>query len=133
MKKIFLLLTIILPIIGTIKGYGQNRHNIDSLQNELKKFEAHKKEMGIKATALMDSAKANILDSIGMEYWTIEPDTAIVYAQQELSLSVKIGYKKGMGTAYNIFGVVNIIKGNLPKAKEYFQKGLRIFEEIGYK
>ena len=99
----------------------------------MKQFEANKQRQGSKASPLLDTTKANILDSIAQIYWLVKPDSAYFLAQQELSLSQQIGYKKGISTAYNVIAVVNDLKKNFPIADEYFRKSLEISEEIGYK
>jgi len=132
MKKIIFHL-ILYCSFYSVNGFAQNHHKIDSLQNELKKFEVKKKKSGIKASAIMDSSKANILDSICMEYWIIMPDSAMIYAKQEFSVSSRIGYSKGIGNAYNAFGIINSIKGDFSHGLEYFKKALKIYEENGYK
>ena len=131
MKKSIILFIVFTLIQGV--SPSQNRHNIDSLQTQLKKSEARKKAIGSQAAPLMDSAEANILDSLSMEYWIKQPDSALIYAKQEKALSEKIGYKKGIGNSYIVFGVVSDLKGNLPLAMENFQHALMIFEEIRYK
>ncbi len=56
--------------------------------NELKKFEAHKRALGVKGSALMDTAKADILYGLVKEYWSCNPDSAIVI-QNNANLSQK--------------------------------------------
>jgi len=131
MKKCIILF-IFFTLIRSISP-AQNRHDIDSLQNELKKAVARKNAVGSQASPLMDSAEANILDSLSMEYWITKPDSALFYAKQEKVLSEKIGYKKGIGNSYIVFGVVGDLKKNMPLATENFQHALKIFEEIRYK
>ena len=111
---------------------AQDRPYIDSLQKVLKKYEAHKKELGNKATPLMDSTKALLLCNLSGEYWGNNSDTAMYYARQSLSLSTQIGFKKGLGKAYNSIAVINWMKGNYPVALDYFQKSLKANQEANY-
>src|ERR1035438_7933992 len=131
-KRKLLLLTLLISLFSFLTNfsYSQNKKLIDSLQNELIKFEAHKKELGSKVIALTDSTKANILYEIIREYWHTNSDSAIVYCGYCLALSEKIGYKKGIGNAYNGFGLTYMGKRNFPLAFEYYQKALKIRTEI---
>ena len=115
-------------------GICQNQHNLDSLRNEMQKFEAHKKLAGVKVSPLRDSTKANIFYAFVLEYWDAMPDSATMYARQCKTLSERISYKKGMGNACNGFGLINMVRGrNYALALESFQKALQIRTEIGDK
>jgi adenylate cyclase len=129
MKRVLVIVTITLL---TINGYGQNQRNIDSIQNELNKFETSRKDRG-KIPALIDSSKANLLYYLSKEYWGSNPDTAMVITKQIISLSEQIGYKRGLANAYNGMGVINMYKGDFKLALELYQKSLNISEEAGYK
>jgi signal transduction histidine kinase len=106
-------------------------HEIDSLKIEIRKFDAHKMELGTKATPLMDSTKANLLYEIIIGFYGPNADSAIFYAKQCKDLSEKIGYKKGVGNAYNGLGLAYAVnERNLPLALECYQKALKIRTEI---
>jgi adenylate cyclase len=112
---------------------AQNHHLIDSLKNELHKFEAPEMANSHKPIAnrhLMDSMKAAILDGLSHEYMDNNPDTAMQYAQQELSLSSQTGYKDGKGNAWNNMGLISCKKGDYTKALDYTEKAFLIFTEI---
>jgi len=128
------LLTILFLILFGVNAYSQNRHNIDSLRNELLKFEFHKRAMGVNAPALMDSSKADILYSMVKEYWGNTPDSAMLYAGECKSLSDRIGYRKGVGNACNGYGLIYMFKGkSYTLALQNFQIALIIRSEIGDK
>ena len=131
-KKIFHLFLFF--ILFGVSSLAHNQHTIDSLRTELNKIEAHKRYAGVNPPALMDSTKANIFYAFVREYWGSIPDSAIVYAEKCKSLSEKIGYRKGVGNAYNGFGLINMFKGrNYPLALQSFQMALKIRTEIGDK
>ena len=130
MKQIFILITSILLAFNT---FGQDHHKIDSLQNELNKFELKKKGLGNKSTPLMDSTKANILNNIGREYWNSRADSSLYYGNEVLFLSEKIGYKKGIGDAYSSLGIINYNYGDYSLCLEYIQKAFKVYGEIGDK
>jgi two-component system NtrC family sensor kinase len=131
MKKAILIFAILNLFQHT--SFSQDQKKIDSLQNELKKFEAHKKELGDGATPLMDSDKADILYAISKSYWEIDTLKATDYAQQCLSLSQRIGYKKGIGHAFNSIGVIYSDKGNYAEALKNLADAIKIGKESGYK
>jgi len=112
---------------------AQDRHLIDSLENELKQFEAHKKEIGKNASQLMDSIKANLMYGIAIACWGDAYDTGMYYARQVLALSQQIGYTKGVGNAYNVMGLFTMEKKNYPGALDYFQRALKIRTDMGDK
>ena len=114
----------------TLKGFCQEYHITDSLQRELQKFEAQRKQSGAETNPLIDSTKANIWYEMVRSYRCSHPDSGTYYAQECLSLSEKIGYKKGIGNAYNGMGLIFICKHNPEQAVEYFKKALKIRLEI---
>src|ERR1035441_4183443 len=112
---------------------AQNQHQVDSLSDALKKHDAAKKQLGSKAPAMYDTTAAKILIKLSEAYWGNNPDTAMYYANQCLALSEQIGYKKGIGNAYNSMGNINKDKGDYLPAMELHKKALKIREEIGDK
>jgi tetratricopeptide (TPR) repeat protein len=112
---------------------AQNQHQVDSLSDALKKHDAAKKQLGSKAPAMYDTTAAKILIKLSEAYWGNNPDTAMYYANQCLALSEQIGYKKGIGNAYNSMGAINYDKGEFTASLEFHKKALKISEEIGDK
>ena len=96
---------------------AQDRHLIDSLHNQLLIHNT-------------DTIAADISDKLSRAYWNNNLDSAMKFAGQTLNLSVKTGYKKGIGNAYNSFGVVTSNKGDFLKALEFHKKALSIRELI---
>jgi tetratricopeptide (TPR) repeat protein len=131
MKK--LLPFLVLLLLFHHLSLSQDQKKIDSLENELKKFEAHKKEMGGSIITLMDSTKANILNSICEEYWMNSPEKGMAYSKQLLELSEQIGFKKGVANAYNSMGVIYFYKANYPLALDNHKTALKIAEKSDYK
>lgn len=132
MGKFLLLLILTLSSLLTT-CFAQERRSIDSLLNKLKNIEASKMELGRNFKPLMDTSKANTLYEIVKIIWGIYPDSAKDYAQQCLSISERIDYKKGVGNAYNGIGLIYMAKQNYPLALENYQKALRTRTMIGDK
>jgi two-component system, NtrC family, sensor kinase len=120
MKKFILILFIVHCSLFIVHCFSQDQHLIDSLTNELKK---HKQ----------DTTATNILYALSKACWSNNPDKAMEYAIQTLALSEQIGYKKGIGNAYNSMGSINCNKGDYLLALEFHKKALKIREEIGDK
>ena len=132
MKKFSLLLLFTLSS-ALLTLEAQDRLVIDSLQTQLKQFEATKNELGKNATPLMDTVKEEILYQIAIAYWGTVPDTAIYYAQMVLTLSKQIGYEKGVGNYYNAMGLAYMAMKNYPGALNNYKNALKVRTEIGDK
>ena len=112
-------------------SFAQDQQLVDSLLLQLKNHQSQKLSAGSELPALYDTAAANILKELSVAYWFSDYDKATDYAKQCLMLSEKIGYKKGIGTAYNLMGIIHIYKGDCVPALEYLTKALEIRKEIG--
>ena len=127
-------ITLLLPFYYAfflVSGFSQNQHTIDSLRQKLKKFETYNKQAGKKAKPLPDSIRVKILDGIALEYLNFNPDSAMIFASQELSISEKSGFSKGIANACITLGKILHTKGELKQAMEFYQKSLKISKEIG--
>jgi tetratricopeptide (TPR) repeat protein len=82
---------------------------------------------------LSDSTYIITIQKLAWEYSFINPDTAIILAQQGLQLSEKINWKKGKAICLNALGQSNYLQGNYHQALEYYNTGLRIAEELSDK
>ena len=130
MKSVLTLLTIILL---TINVSAQDKHLIDSLETQLKRFDATKIKLGSRAPAMYDSTAADILYELSRAYWGVNFDTSLYYANKCMNLSEKIGYKKGIGNAYSTMGVIDYNQNKYLPAIDAHKKALKIRQEIGDK
>lgn len=78
-----------------------------------------------------DTAKANLLIKItkAFLYDLNDRDSMQAYSEQNLALSKKLNYKKGIAYAYNFMGIVSWGKSDLEKALDYYTKGLTLMRE----
>ena len=127
MKFIFLFLFITFSFLFS---FSQDAHLIDSLETKLKSITAQKKELGNKTSFAIDSLSATILYALSRAYWSNNPDKSLDYANKCLEISEQVGYKRGIGKAYNSIGAINYIKGDYFKAIDFHTKSLKIREEI---
>ena len=80
-----------------------------------------------------DSLKVNSLLAVSQNYFSINPDSAIVYANKAISLASEIEFKKGEGMGYKNIGLANYFIGDYDLVLENWEKSLAIFEEIDFK
>jgi tetratricopeptide (TPR) repeat protein len=132
-KVIIRLFSLFLFVTFTINSFSQNQIKIDSLENELKKFETGKSQLHGTVNILYDSTKAIILYRLAAEYGPNNPEKLKEYARQLLLLSQKIGYKKGIGNAYTCFGAYYTYKGEPDTALIYDKMSYEIGVETGDK
>ena len=132
MKKLIgvLFFIIAFPIFNL---HAQDRHGIDSVQNQLDKYEAYKKEMGSHANPMADTNEVNLYYGMVVFYWAYTADTATYYNQKLLAISERIGYVKGIGMGYNGMGLIYMQQKNYAASEAYYQKALKVREDIGDK
>lgn len=100
--------------------FAQNR-KIDSLKNVVKGTE----DDSIRVEALNDLSWELSVDGKYLE--------AIEVATKAKELSEKIGFIKGLGSAYSNLGIVYYGQSNYPRALDYHLKSLKTMESIGNK
>lgn len=127
LQHLFYIISILLFLLFSSKSLlAQDKNLIDSLQNELNKYEKHKIETGKNFNPLMDSSKANILIRLSMAYWNSDPDKALSYAQDGLSISQNSNYQKGVSKAWSSMGIIYRNKGDFKTAMDYLQKSITL-------
>lgn len=131
MKKVLSLL--ITLFLFQHPSFAQDTHLVDSLENKLKHLNATKIELGKNVPAMYDTTAANILYLLCKIYWSSNGEKAMDYTKRLLSLSEQIGYKKGLGNAYNSIGAINMQKEDYSAALEFYKKALKIREGISDK
>ena len=115
MKKTFCILAYTLIIQGV---FSQNIVLIDSLKLELKNRKTD------------DSIKVSILTRLNEKLMFSKPEEAKQYALQELTISKKINYKKGLGIGNMHLGNYHSNRGENDSALYYFKLGKQYFKEI---
>ena len=128
-----ILFTLVTATLLTLSSFAQDQHLVDSLETALKNHNTHKLDLMIKSPSLYDTTAANILIKLSYAYLGNNHVKAMDYANQCLAVSEQIGFKKGVGNAYNNMGTVNYYKGDYLPAQEFYKKALKIREEIGDK
>ena len=112
--------SIVLLFLSQLLLFSQNHQLVDSLETLLK-------------SATQDTTKSKVLLQLCYAFIDINPDTAIIFANQSLSLSDRIGFRKGSANAFISLGEINENKGNFKQAMELHMKALKVMEEIGNK
>ncbi|MFT6922372.1 MAG: adenylate cyclase [Crocinitomicaceae bacterium] len=81
---------------------------------------------------LADSSRAKAYkDYIGKGYLYSNPDTAFILAKNLLSFGEEQKYEKAKAMAYNLMGSSKYLKSDFLSALNYFQRNLKIYEELG--
>ena len=80
-----------------------------------------------------DTLEANILYKFSRAHWGSDPEKALNYAEQCLSVSKKTSYQIGIANAYTCYGAVFHHKGDHMESLKYHKMSLKLCEEIGYK
>lgn len=112
MKK--LLLFTIISNSFIIVFYAQEKHKIDSLQQQLPKLKN-------------DSEKINILNSLSYFYSEKETAKALQYANEGLCLSEKTSFIHGLASGYKIVGDIWLKRCDYLLALNNFQKSLKYY------
>jgi signal transduction histidine kinase/Tfp pilus assembly protein PilF len=119
MKKSNILICLLL--ISTISFTQKSKEQkIDSLKIVL----SHAKE---------DTVKVKTLNRLSSLNYNKDSELSFKYANSALSLSHKLGFKNGEGSAYNNIALYYWIKSNFPKALDYMYKALKIHENANDK
>ena len=114
MRRIKLLLFLVL----SVSGYAQN---IDSLW----KVYNNKNQT--------DSNRLTAIHTIAWSLRSNDPDTAIIWAKQEIQFITGIPAEKRKfwtAKAYSVLGMSFLSKGDFKKALDYFFKTLQLYEEL---
>ncbi|MBS1538748.1 MAG: tetratricopeptide repeat protein, partial [Bacteroidetes bacterium] len=124
------LLLIVSVFLAATNSYAQDQPKVDSLNYLLQKLEVKKKELGSKATAMIDTTKADIFHELNFAYRQIDTVKELYYASQCLQLSEAIGYKRGIGNGYNDIASYYFDFADYKNATKYHNLSLKIRQEI---
>ena len=91
---------------------------IDSLLHQLS---SHPKE---------DIQKADLLNTIGFEYWIVDANESIHFGSKALQLSEQLAYKSGVAKANRVIGVAYWAQGNLNMALQYLNVSHKVYQSI---
>ena len=80
--------------------------------------------------SLHDTDRVNTLNKLAWEMMYNNPDTAIILSSQALSIAEAYEWHLGIAHSNGRLGTFNAIKGDYPKALEYFFKALKLVEEL---
>ena len=80
-----------------------------------------------------EKVKVDSLITLSKSNYGISTTKMLEYAQEALSLSQKINYKKGIAESFKFQGTGNYLLGNFKNAENYYSKALIVNEEIDNK
>ncbi|MEL6812627.1 MAG: tetratricopeptide repeat protein [Bacteroidota bacterium] len=113
--RFLVLLLAIASLACTNLAHGQT---IDSLKTVLE------------TTPKNTNAQVDVLNTIGFEYWIIDPDQSIAFGEDALALAQRLEYPQGIAQAYRVVGVAHWTQGNLVDAIKALDKAERQFREL---
>jgi tetratricopeptide (TPR) repeat protein len=109
-------LLIILLIFGTVKSIAQ-RTQIDSL-------------LQVVASQPSDTNKVNQLHELVLMFSAVDPDSAMAFAKQALSLSEKLNWQKGIALSHHKIGRLYDGKGEYRLALNEYNSALKVWESL---
>lgn len=80
-----------------------------------------------------DTLKVDAYNKLARQYLNSEPDKALKYAADALSLSAKIFYRKGISQNYVMLGILYKNRGDYARSVDYTLRGMQIAEKQGFK
>ena len=93
---------------------SQSRHELDSLLNQ------------IKTNSTQDTLLARNYHEIASAFNRVNLDSSKLFADKALMLSLKLGYKKGISSAYNALGIYYHLSSKFDEAILNYQKYVEI-------
>lgn len=137
MKKALTPLSILILLLtwGGIGNFckAQDSFLVDSLTELLKKANATSLELGTTASLAIDTTKSNIYYKLSCAYQDNNPDKAIEYAKQALSLAQSTQFTEGSANANSSLGKAEYNKGNFLSAIAYYKRAIQYYKSIGLK
>ena len=91
---------------------------IDSLRAELKNMQND------------DSLKVDVLNELGYQYWTFDPDLSKKFSQEALILSQALNYRKGFAFANRSMGVAHWTQGDYEQGLNYLLTALIEYQSL---
>ena len=104
----------------TVRAQQKPKAGLDTIYRKLEK-------------AVLDTQKANLLNTLSYEHRKIDTAKARSYAAEALRLSIKESYPAGEASAYANFAESYRTSNTHDLVLEYFHKSLDIYTEIGSK
>lgn len=79
-----------------------------------------------------DTVRVDLLNRLAFEKYLSDPERAVNYAKEARTLSTQLNYLPGLALSYRHTGLALWTQANLSYALEYFLKGLKIADSLGY-
>ncbi len=76
----------------------------------------------------VDTSRVGLLNEIGIEFLTLDPNKGIVYSNQALQLSKKIKWDDGIALSLRSIGQNYAVLGDIEKADKYFEQAFPFAE-----
>jgi len=108
--------------------FSQNQKKIDSLENEIQKYDLSKKNK----TELLqkDTLKVSLLLKLTKEFYGYDNQKQLTIANKALLAAKSVKYEKGIAKAYSWIGLANNGLGNFETAIQNYNAAIVIFKRL---
>ena len=126
------LLLLLLSLAGAAGGYSQKPASAKAMAGKQgqAKIDSALKKLPMQKE---DTNNVNLLAYLSYAYCGIDPTEGLKFGQQSWDLAAKLGWEKGIASAFNVIGLNYMSKSDYSNAMEYFSKALALNEKIGNK
>nr|WKN36890.1 tetratricopeptide repeat protein [Tunicatimonas sp. TK19036] len=114
MKHILLALGLTVYLFSAASA-DDKKSVLDSLQHKLAQHPAY------------DTTRVNLLNTLGYEYWIVDPVQSVGYGQEALTLADSLSFLPGKASAQRVLGVAHWAQGNYERGLTYLIDAL-----VGY-
>ncbi|OJJ23101.1 hypothetical protein BKI52_01760 [marine bacterium AO1-C] len=77
-----------------------------------------------------DTQYVNLLNQAGSAYYTSIPKKTQEFGQKALKFAKELNFYRGIADSYNTLGISQLVKGNYPKATEYYKQSLKMYLKL---
>jgi adenylate cyclase len=116
-KLLLVLLALAAPVLLSAQA-KVGKPLIDSLESVL-------------PTVKEDTTRASLLADISIACYNVDPDKALKYAEDAMTLATKLDWAKGLAKANEALGIAYGGKSEYGKAADYYTKAVELFTKIG--
>ena len=75
-----------------------------------------------------DTIRIILLNEAAYKLYSINTKKTLIYATEANELSTQLNFAKGNAESLRLIGIYYDLQGNLPKALNYYQESLMIYE-----
>jgi two-component system sensor histidine kinase/response regulator len=81
--------------------------------------------------APIDTTKVRLYCNLAFNYYRINPDSTLIFAQKAHNIATELAYTWGMAESLKNLGIGHYAKGNYQEALGYYKEALQTYQKIG--